>query len=74
MPSASPAECATPHTKLVFDLLVAQHPSFSTFLVQDEDGGWAQKTPDGDRMVRRESTASWKQRLKEAVRPARVAG
>ena len=51
---------AEPHIQRVFDLLVAQHPAFSNFLIQDEDWGWAQKTPDGDRQVRHESTAGWK--------------
>ena len=55
----------------VFDLLVAQHSSFSDFLVQDEDWAWAQKTADGDRVVRRESTAGWKHRLKDALLPGK---
>ncbi len=69
----SAGECAVPHMQRVFDLLVAQHPSFSNFLIQDEDWGWAQKTPDGDREVKRESTATWKQRVKDKVLPGRLA-
>jgi hypothetical protein len=67
-------ECAEPHIRRLFDLIVTQHPSFSNFLVQDDDRGWAQKNPSGNREVRHESTAGWKQCLKEAVEPARLGG
>lgn len=68
----SAAECAEPHIRRLFDLLVAQHPSFSNFVVQDDDWAWAQKTPDGDREVQHETTASWKRRLKETLLQARL--
>jgi predicted O-methyltransferase YrrM len=59
----SSAECALPHMQRVFDLLVTQHASFGNFLVQDDDWGWAQKIANGDRVVRHESTAGWRDRL-----------
>jgi predicted O-methyltransferase YrrM len=64
----SSGERSVPHIKLVFDLLVAQHPSLSNFLVEDEDWGWAQKTESGSPIVRRESTAGWKERVGGALR------
>jgi predicted O-methyltransferase YrrM len=38
-----------PHVQAVFDLIVRQHPSFTTFRVQNEVWGWAQKNPDAPR-------------------------
>jgi predicted O-methyltransferase YrrM len=64
----SPSERSVPHVKLLFDLLVAQHPAFRNFLVEDEDWGWAQKSETGSREIRRESTATWRTRLGSAVR------
>jgi predicted O-methyltransferase YrrM len=41
----SPAERDTPHLRAVFELLVAQHPSFTELRVEDEWFGWARKRP-----------------------------
>jgi predicted O-methyltransferase YrrM len=41
----SEAERTQPHLRAVFDLIVAQHPSFTELRVQDEWWGWARKAP-----------------------------
>ena len=41
----SEAERTEPHLRAVFDLIVAQHPSFTEVRVQDEWWGWARKAP-----------------------------
>lgn len=41
----SVAERSEPHLRAVFDLIVAQHPSFTEVRVQDEWWGWARKAP-----------------------------
>ena len=41
----SEAERTEPHLRAVFDLIVAQHPSFTELKVQDEWWGWARKAP-----------------------------
>jgi predicted O-methyltransferase YrrM len=41
----SEPERTEPHLRAVFDLLVAQHPSFTELRVQDEWWGWARKAP-----------------------------
>ena len=41
----SEAERTQPHLRAVFDLIVAQHPSFTDPRVQDEWWGWARKAP-----------------------------
>ena len=38
-------ERTEPHLRAVFDLIVAQHPSFTELRVQDEWWGWARKAP-----------------------------
>ena len=43
--SLSAAELREPHLRAVFDLIVAQHPSFTELRVQDEYWGWARKAP-----------------------------
>ncbi len=45
----SEAERAEPHLRAVFDLIVAQHPSFTELRRQDEWWGWARKAPDQPR-------------------------
>jgi predicted O-methyltransferase YrrM len=42
----SDTETTVPHLRAVFDLTVKHHPSFSQFLEQDGQWGWAQKLPD----------------------------
>jgi len=41
----SEAERSEPHLRAVFDLIVAQHPSFTELRRQDELWGWARKAP-----------------------------
>jgi predicted O-methyltransferase YrrM len=41
----SAPERSEPHLRAVFDLIVAQHPSFTELKVQDEWWGWARKAP-----------------------------
>jgi predicted O-methyltransferase YrrM len=41
----SEPERTQPHLRAVFDLIVAQHPSFTDVRVQDEWWGWARKAP-----------------------------
>jgi predicted O-methyltransferase YrrM len=41
----SEPERTQPHLRAVFDLIVAQHPSFTELKVQDEWWGWARKAP-----------------------------
>jgi predicted O-methyltransferase YrrM len=41
----SEAERREPHLRAVFDLIVAQHPSFTDVRIQDEWWGWARKAP-----------------------------
>jgi predicted O-methyltransferase YrrM len=41
----SEPERTQPHLRAVFDLIVAQHPSFTDLRVQDEWWGWARKAP-----------------------------
>jgi predicted O-methyltransferase YrrM len=45
----SEEEQREPHVQAVFDLVVRQHPSFTTFRVQNEVWGWAQKNPGAPR-------------------------
>ena len=41
----SARERSEPHLRAVFELIVAQHPSFTDVRVQDEWWGWARKAP-----------------------------
>jgi predicted O-methyltransferase YrrM len=41
----SEPERTEPHVRAIFDLIVAQHPSFTELRVQDEWWGWARKAP-----------------------------
>src|ERR671910_576268 len=41
----SEPERTQPHLRAVFDLIVAQHPSFTELRLQDEWWGWARKAP-----------------------------
>ncbi|ROO29635.1 class I SAM-dependent methyltransferase [Salinisphaera orenii] len=53
-----------PNVAAIFDLLVATHPGYGNFRVQDNTWAWAQKTADGERSVRQES----KSRLRSGLR------
>lgn len=45
----SEPERTQPHLRAVFDLIVAQHPSFTELRREDEWWGWARKNPDAPR-------------------------
>lgn len=64
----SQPERETPHIRLVFELLVRQHPHFSSFRVEDEDWAWAQKVPDGRRSVEYVLTTGRRKRAASALR------
>jgi len=63
----SAAERAVPHMRLGFDLLIAQHPSYSNFWIEDDDWAWAQKWPDGRRSVERVTTVGRMQWARDAL-------
>ena len=52
----SEPERTEPHLRAVFDLIVAQHPSFTELRVQDEWWGWARKAPGAPRRLTVETT------------------
>jgi predicted O-methyltransferase YrrM len=52
----SEPERTQPHLRAVFDLIVAQHPSFTELKVQDEWWGWARKAPGEPRRYTLETT------------------
>ena len=45
----SASERTEPHLRAVFELIVKQHPSFTSLVREDEWYGWAQKLPGGER-------------------------
>jgi predicted O-methyltransferase YrrM len=47
----SDGERSEPHVRAIFDLIVAQHPSFTELRVQDEWWGWARKAPGEPRRL-----------------------
>lgn len=59
-----------PNVRAIFDLLVAQHPHYANFKIQDHSWAWAQKTSGSRRISRtRKSTLSsrlahWKSALR----------
>src|SRR5215210_3206336 len=73
----SEPERSEPHLRAVFDLIVAQHPSFTQLRVQDEWWGWARKAPGEPRTYRVETSrplgALLAGGLRKAVRRARNA-
>lgn len=66
----SRAERCTPHVRAVFDLLIAQHPSFTRMRIEDEEWGWAQKDPSAPRQLSIETTRSPSAYLTLALRRA----
>ena len=52
----SEPERTEPHLRAVFELIVAQHPSFTEVQVQDEWWGWARKAPGEPRRSRVETS------------------
>jgi predicted O-methyltransferase YrrM len=51
-------EADAPHVRLIFDVLLKQHPSFTDFRVQDGSWGWAKKAPDQPRRYSLETSQS----------------
>src|SRR3954447_6419176 len=45
-----------PHLRAVFDLVIAQHPSFTELRIQDEWWGWARKAPGEPRRLTLETS------------------
>ena len=54
--SLSEPERTEPHLRAVFDLIVAQHPSFTELKIQDEWWGWARKAPGEPRTLTLETS------------------
>jgi predicted O-methyltransferase YrrM len=54
----SAPERSEPHLRAVFDLIVAQHPSFTELRRQDEWWGWARKNPGAPRTYTVETSRS----------------
>jgi predicted O-methyltransferase YrrM len=52
----SEPERTQPHVRAIFDLIVAQHPSFTELRVQDEWWGWARKAPGEPRRLTLETS------------------
>jgi predicted O-methyltransferase YrrM len=52
----SEPERTQPHLRAVFELVVAQHPSFTELRVQDEWWGWARKAPGEPRRLTLETS------------------
>jgi len=73
----SEPERTEPHLRAVFELIVAQHPSFTELRVQDEWWGWARKAPGGPRRYTLETSrplgALAAGALRKALRRARAA-
>ena len=71
----SASERTQPHLRAVFELIVAQHPSFTDLRVQDEWWGWARKAPGEPRRYSVESSrplgALTTAVLRKAIRRAR---
>lgn len=57
----------TPNIRLVFQLLVMQHPSYSNFEI-DEDWAWAQKKVSQQKRLKLTATKSFKYRLLKKLR------
>ena len=62
----SEPERTQPHLRAVFDLIVAQHPSFTELRVQDEWWGWARKAPGEPRRYTRRDVAARSARWRQA--------
>ena len=68
----SRVETSEPHMSVVFDVIVRGHPNFTTFLVENDDWGWAKKDPEGKRTFQLTATTpSLKTRLLTAFRKIR---
>jgi len=66
----SAPERAEPHLRAVFDLIVAQHPSFTELRVQDDWWGWARKAPGEPRRLSIETSRPLGALVANAIRRA----
>jgi predicted O-methyltransferase YrrM len=66
----SAPERSEPHLRAVFDLIVAQHPSFTELRVQDEWWGWARKAPGEPRRMSVETSRPLGALIANAARKA----
>ncbi len=66
----SAPERTEPHLRAVFELIVAQHPSFTDLRVQDEWWGWARKAPGEPRRYSVETSRPLGALAANAVRKA----
>ncbi len=69
----SEPERTEPHLRAVFELIVAQHPSFTELRVQDEWWGWARKAPGEPRRYSRSRPAGRCRRSSRAALRTRAA-
>lgn len=60
-------QASTPNIKLIFNLLVMQHPNYSRFMI-DEDWAWAQKIVTEEKIVKIMASQSFKYRLLKKIR------
>lgn len=61
-------ELENPHIKLIFNLLVMQHPDYSEFKIQDESWAYAKKVRKTTKTLKIESTMSLKTKLVSGVK------
>jgi predicted O-methyltransferase YrrM len=66
----SEQERTQPHLRAVFDLIVAQHPSFTELKLQDEWWGWARKAPGEPRTYTLETSKPLSALIAGAARKA----
>lgn len=64
----SERERTEPHLRAVFDLIVAQHPSFTELRIEDEWLGWARKAPGEPRRLSISTTRSLRSYLLAGMR------
>jgi predicted O-methyltransferase YrrM len=69
-------EIQAPHVRIIFDVLIKQHPSFTELRLQDGSWGWARKAPGQARRYTVETSQSLSglvvDRLKRAALSARA--
>ena len=69
-PELSEAERTTPHVRVIWDLIVAAHPSFTERREEDGAWGWARKAPGEPRTLHVEVTRSERSMLARRARLA----
>jgi predicted O-methyltransferase YrrM len=66
-------EINAPHVRLIFDVLIKQHPSFTELRVQDGSWGWAKKAPGAQRRYSFETSRSFSGLVIDRVKRAALA-